>query len=313
MAISSVRLSLRQHPSNAFAITGRAVPDLLKACLFPVVILLTIQSGNGALNDPFPMGYSMLNFGTVLQGTGISGRQPWLPACFAKDSALFSLSSAYINYYDAMDNLTEQDFRQAAVGFWIKAERISIKVSGTFFNALGIYEEQKGFLSAGTVIGRYIHISTELEAYRVGLIADKNESETLAALGVSLRVPWSFASATLTCKNITVENASQPGFRQPFSLSLGIHTMPHRFGAQGVVITVEPEYHNDIQLCIGQEFYIHNMVGLNFALSSKPLMVSFGISFSLPMYGVYTGFVHHPVLGWSQGVGMEYVKRKKAE
>lgn len=276
-------------------------------------MFLTMKPVIAALNDPFPMGYSMLNFGTIIHGSDLSGRQPWLPACFAKDSSLFSLSSAYVNYYAAMDNLQDQDFRQAVIGFRINAKRVGIKGAGTFFNALGIYEEQKGFLSVGTSIGRFIHLSAELEAFRAGLVEDKDESETLVSMGLSLWIPWSFASASFSCKNITLENASQPGFKQPVSLTFGIHTMPHRFGAQGVVITLEPENTTDIQLCIGQEFYIHKMVALNAAISSKPLMVSLGISFTLPMCGVYTGFVHHPILGWSQGVGMEYVKNKKQE
>lgn len=266
---------------------------------------------HSAINDPFPMGYSMVNFGTIIQGNRISGRQPWTPACFAKDSSLFSLSSAYVNYYDAMDNLEDEDFRQAAIGFWLNLKKVGIKGSGTFFNALGIYEEQKGFLSIGTSITKFINISAELEAYRAGLIDNKEESETLVSTGISLWVPWSFASASLSCRNITVENAAHPGFRQPFSISLGIHTMPHRFGSQGVLIIIEPENKTDIRLCIGQELFIHRTVALSVAVSSKPLMVSFGVTFSLPSFGVSSAFVYHPVLGWSQGVGMEYVKRNQ--
>ncbi len=277
--------------------------------IFIILCFLIISSSYSAINDPFPMGYSMVNFGTILQGNRTSGRQPWIPACFAKDSALFSLSSAYVNYYAAMDNLEDKDFRQAAIGFWLNLKKLSIKSSGTFFNALGIYEEQKGFLSIGTSITGFVNISAELEAYRAGLIDNKEESETVVSTGISLWVPWSFASASLSCKNITIENAAHPGFRQPFSISLGIHTMPHRFGSQGVVIIIEPENKTDIRLCIGEEFFIHKTVAISGAVSSKPLMVSFGVTFALPSFGVNSAFVFHPVLGWSQGVGMEYVKR----
>ncbi len=273
-----------------------------------LVLFIVVSPAYSALNDPFPMGYSMLNFGTIIQGSRTSGRQSWIPACFAKDSALFSLSSAYVNYYAAMDNLKSDDFRQAAVGFWLNLKRVGIKGSGTFFNALGIYEERKGFLSIGTSIGPYVNISAELEAFRIGLIDNKDESETLVSTGLSCWIPWSFASASLCAKNITLENADHPGFRQPFTLTLGVHTMPHRFGSQGVLLTYEPENDNDIRLCIGQEFSLHKNFAVSAAVSTKPLMVSFGISFNLQMGGFYSSFVHHPVLGWSQGVGMEYVK-----
>ncbi len=274
--------------------------------LFLLSFALTLPS-HAALNDPFPMGYSMLNFGTILQGNRMSGRQPWVPACFAKDTVLLSLSSAYVNFYDAMDNLTSNDFRQVAIGFWLNIKKVGIKGSGTFFNALGVYEEQKGFLSIGTSIGPYVNISVELEAYRAGLTNFSDEFETLVSTGISLWVPWSFASASLSCENITLEDATFPGFKQPFTLSFGIHTMPHRFGSQGVLIILDPKNSTDLRLCIGEEFFIHKTVALNAAVSSKPLMVSFGITFNMPVYGVYSGFVHHPVLGWSQGVGMEYV------
>ena len=120
-------------------------------CLHPAIkaiaavnifFLLSGIPARAALNDPFPTGYSQLNFGTILQSGCISGRQPWIPACFTYDTTIrFSLSSAYVNYYDAMDNLSSSDFRQAAVGFLLPFKGIHFKGAGIFFNALGIYGE----------------------------------------------------------------------------------------------------------------------------------------------------------------------------
>jgi hypothetical protein len=277
---------------------------IITLLVFSIPAVLT-----AATNEPFPAGYSMANFGTILHGNRISGRQPWTPACFAKDTAKFSLSSSYINYYDAMDNLESSDFRQASLGGWINLKKVSIKGSGIFFNALGIYYEHKGYLSIGTSVIPYVNVSVELEAIKAGLVDDHDEYETLVSTGLSAWVPWSFASASFTCRNITVEDAAHPGFRQPVALCFGIHTMPHRLGSQGILLTLEPESKTEIRLCIGEEFYVHRTIGLCFAVSTKPLMVSFGIKFGLPTYGVYTAFVNHPVLGWSQGIGMEYIKR----
>lgn len=262
-----------------------------------------------ASNEPFPAGISMASFGTILQGNRMSGRQPWTPACFAKDTTLFSLSSSYVNYYDAMNNLESSDFRQASLGAWVNLKKLSFKASGIFFNALGIYYENRGYVSVGTSVIPYVNFSVELEAMKAGLYDNANENETLVSTGVSLWVPWSFASASLTCKNIILEDAAHSGFKQPLAICLGLHTMPHRLGSQGILLTIEPEHKTEISLCIGEEFYIHRTIGLSFAVSTRPLMIGLGISFCMPTYGLYTAFVNHPILGWSQGVGMEYVKR----
>ncbi len=277
-----------------------------------LLILLNIPSLlTAALNEPFGVGYTMANFGTIIQENRLSGRQPWIPACFANDTILFSLSSAYVNYYDAMDNLQDSDFRQSAFGFWLNFKWIGIKGCGIFFNALGIYHEQKGYLSLGTSLIPHLNISVEFEALRVGLINKRQESETLASAGISALIPWSFVSVSLSCKNFILKDVSKEGIKQPIALSLGIHTIPHRFGSQGMVLTVEPENNNQLKLYIGEEIFIHKMVGFSLGVSTKPLMIGFGIVFLLPTYGLYTSFVHHPLLGWSQGVGAEYVRRER--
>ena len=276
---------------------------------FSIFILLLPHTPHAASNEPFPTGCSMATFGTILQGNRMSGRQPWTPACFVDDTAMFSLASSYVNYYDAMDNLQESDFRQASVGGWVNLKNFSLKASGIFFSALGIYYEHNGFVSIGTSAIPYVNLSVELAAMKAGLYDDANEHETLLSTGASLWVPWSFASASLSCKNIILEDAAHRGFSRPFTINLGLHTMPHRLGAQGILLTITPEHTPEIRLCIGEEFYIYRTIGLSFAVSTRPLMVGFGVSFGMPSYGLYTAFVNHPVLGWSQGMGMEYVKR----
>jgi hypothetical protein len=122
-------------------------------------------------------------------------------------------------------------------------------------------------------------------------------------------MPWSFASTSFAFKNIVLKNAHHAGFRPPIKMVWGFHTMPHRFGSQGVVMIYTPSEEKPISLYLGQEIALHKTITVNAGISSRPLMISFGLTFSLPKAGMYTGFVHHPILGWSQGVGMEYVKR----
>lgn len=266
-----------------------------------------IFKGHAAIHDPFPLGYSMIHFGTIIQADNISGKQPWIPSCFANDTTLFSIASHFINYYDPMDNLENDDFRQFALGFWLNFRYVGIKGAGVFFHALKIYEEQKGYLSLSTDVIPYVTISVEFEAFRAGLSEYKNESETLLTTGFSLWIPWSFAATSLTCKNIPLEDASHEGFRQEVSFSLGIHTKPHRFGAQGVLINYGPET-KDLRLFIGEEIKIHQNIALGAGISVRPIMISFGFTFNLTTYNIFAALVHHPVLGWSRGIGMAYSK-----
>lgn len=271
--------------------------------------LVCVSIVHGALNDPFPIGYSMLNFGTIVNGNRISGRQPWIPAGFVKDTNLFWLAAAYVNYYAAMDNLADRDFRQAGFGLGFNRKKVCVKGAVILFNALGIYYEQKGYISFGVSAIPHLNASLEFEGYRLGLYTASKEYETMVYGGVSVWSPWRYASVSLTCRNIAIKHAAAGGIGQPVSVSLGIHTMPHRFGAQGVVVTVLPEKKELYQLCIGQDITVYRNLSMQAAVSARPFMASFGISFNLPAYGVYSALVYHPVLGWSQGVGMEYVKR----
>lgn len=282
--------------------------NTMLTCTFLLSLLMFQRISIAAMNEPFPMGYSMLNFGTILQKNSISGRQSWIPAGFAEDTILFSLSSAYTNFYSAMDNLRDKDFHQFALGFLLNIKKIDVKGCGIFFNALGIYQENKGFLSVGTSIIPYVKFSIEVEFYHIGLTRNNKASENLFTGGLSFWLPLKYISLSLSSKNIYFTDASQYGFKQPFSLSLGLHTNSHRFGAQGILMTIKPKTDGKISMYIGEELLIHPNVAINFAVSCKPLMLSFGISFALRDHGVYSSFVHHPVLGWSQGIGMEYVR-----
>ncbi len=260
-----------------------------------------------AFEEPFAQGYSMMSFGTTLQENRFSGRQPWVPACFAGDSLRFCVASSYCNFYDPMDNLIENDFRKAMLGFACRIKRICIKGSGSFFNALNIYEEITGFFSCGGTIAKHLRASVELEAARAGLVGNRHESEYLLFGGASVWVPWPFAAVSARCENVVLKNANHHGFAKPLRFSVGVHTRPHRFGSQGIVVSYEPFGVGGINLSVGEELFIHKNIGLTVAIASQPLMVGFGVTVGFPRYAIYSGFVHHPVLGWSQGVGMEYV------
>jgi hypothetical protein len=273
------------------------------------VLLLSAQAVFAALHDPFPIGYSMENFGTILWENSISGRQPWFAAAFLRDTAHFGISAAGVYYYDPMDNMTDNSIRQAAIGAWFVYKKIGIKAAYQHFSALDIYREQKGFLSVGTSAIPYVSISAELEGFRAGLANDNDERENIACGGITLWAPWSFASASLSCSHILLKDAHRPGFAPPLAIVAGIHTAPHRFGAQGVKVEIEPGKHTRIRFYAGEEYWLYDMLGLSLALSTNPLMVSFGVTLDIKSYAAFASFVHHPVLGWSKGAGMEYVHK----
>jgi len=284
---------------------------MLRHAATAIAIALCITGTNGALNDPFPLGYSMQNFSTIMWENGISGRQPWIAAAFCRDTVIFGVSATAIDYYDPMDNLEGSSIRQAAFGAWYIYKKLVVKAAYQHFNALDIYREQKGFLSLGTWAVPYVSISAELAGYRAGLIHDDNERENIALGGITVWVPWSFASASVACSNILLKDARRPGFAPPFLLHAGIYTAPHRFGAQGVKVEIEPGTYTQIRFFAGEEYWIKNIFGLSIALSTNPLMVSFGATINIKSYSAYASFVHHPVLGWSKGAGAEYSYKKQ--
>jgi hypothetical protein len=254
------------------------------------------------------MGYAMESFSTIVTAGGVAGRQPWSPACQLVDSARFGLAACGVDYFDDMDNLREREIRQGAVGGWLKAgPHVTVKAAYTHFAALDIYFEQKGHLSVGTPAIPFVQVSIELSGYRAGLLTDRDEREALASAGASVWVPWSFASVSLSCEDVMLEEAGHPGFAPPTRFTLGLHTAPHRFGAQGVLLRVEPGEQPRFGLYIGQELRLHRTIALSAGFSAEPLMFSIGLTFVLPTFSAQTALVHHPVLGWSRGLGLEYV------
>jgi hypothetical protein len=280
----------------------------LKQWILTVCIGVYAVSAPAALHDPFPIGASMSTLGTILWSNGITGRQPWIPAAFCADSSRWGLASTFTDYYDMMDNLPGAHFRQSAVGGWFALKKMTLKMAYIHFNALNIYYEQKGFCSIGAAVIPHVNLSVELEGFQSGL-RRREERERLVSAGAAVWVPWSFASVSLSCRNILIKNASQEGFAAPFTIAAGIHTAPHRFGAQGVLFEIVPQAQTMIRFHLGMEYWLHHTCAIHASFASQPQMLGFGMLFRLPTSGLYAGLVHHPVLGWSKGVGMEYSRR----
>jgi hypothetical protein len=270
------------------------------------LVLMAVPS-LAAVNDPFPIGYSMSTFGTILCANSLAGRQPWTPAAFMADSNRWGLGSAFVDYYAEMDNLPGEHFRQSAIGGWFSARKITVKSAYFYFNALNVYFEQKGFLSVGTACIPHVNLSAELEGSQAGLRRSLDERESMAAAGISLWIPWSFASVSLRCEHLSLKKAYADGFARPPTISVGLHSAANRYGNQGVLFEIIPGAQTRIRFQLGMEYWIHAVCGLNASLCTEPRMFAVGAVFRLPASGFYAGLVHHPALGWSKGLGMEYV------
>jgi hypothetical protein len=272
--------------------------------LFPLTALSL-----AATHDPFLAGYSMGDNGTVIQTNGPSGRQPWIPACFYADTFQFGVAVCGIDYYDAMDNLESSHIVQVVSGAWYSRHRFILKASYSFFNALGLYNEQQGFLSMGFRAAKAFSASIDVAANRAGLPDESSEREQFLEAGASLFVSGKFAALSVSCNHFPLKKASSQGFEPPVCVDIGLHTIPHRYGAQGVVCEITKENDYAFRFSLGESYYVSDCIALCGALSTNPFMMHFGLLFSGDGHGIGLSFVNHPALGWSKGLTVDYAHR----
>jgi hypothetical protein len=262
-----------------------------------------------ATRDPFLVGYSMGDNGAVTQANGPSGRQPWIPACFYADTFQFGVSVCGIDYYDAMDNLESSHIVQVVSGAWYARHRLILKASYSFFNALGLYNEQQGFLSMGFKVANAISASIDVTANRAGLPDESSQRVQFLNAGASLFVSAGFAALSISCSHFPIKKALTQGVEPPVSVDIGLHTIPHRFGAQGVVCEITKESDYAFRFTLGESYFVNDCIALCGALSTSPFMMHFGLVISGDGRGIGLSFVNHPVLGWSKGLTVDYAHR----
>ena len=269
--------------------------------LFPLLVVL-----NAGTNDPFSLGYSMGNNGTIIQASGPSGRQPWIPACFTSDTFRFGVSVCGIDYYDPMDNLESSHIVQVVGGAWYARNRFIAKASYVHLNAMGLYYEQQGFISIGFLSCRVLSASIEVLANRTGLSALSSEGQKFLNAGASLFVFGKVASLSLSCGGLPLESSSSQIVEPPINIDIGLHTTIHPFGAQGVLCEIIKERDYVFRFSIGESYNLGDHCAVCGALSTNPFMMHVGISFSSERRGIALSIVNHPVLGWSKGLTVDY-------
>jgi hypothetical protein len=280
--------------------------------ILPSFIYLLVFYNNSvfaASQEPFLPGYSMGNNGTIIQSDNISGRQPWIPACFYADSFRFGFSASGIDYYDLMDNMENSHIGQVVMGLWYCPGKLTIKGSYSYFNALNIYNEQQGFCSIGFHFIKFANASLDITGYRAGLSQYKNEHETFLHAGTSVFIYGSRAAVSFSCKNLSIKKAFSPGFEPDPSIIAGIYAYVNKFGSQGMTFEICKVDDWNFKFSMGESYCLFKNFYVCGAVSTNPLTLHFGCTLSYDRSGVSLSFVNHPVLGWSKGLTMDYAYR----
>ena len=260
-----------------------------------------------ALHEPFPQGYLMGNLGTIICEDGAGGRAPLLSAAFISDTPAVGLSASVCTYYDDMDNFTDRHFVTAIGGGWFAWKRLRVKSAFSLFDALATYREHTGYLSCAVEILRGIRLSLDLSGVRYALAAPQEDAAaTLGMGGVSVFVPVRLVSFSTTVDRIVLKSTRVDGGDPALRIRCGIHTNRHAFGAQGVLVTINPGLEHPVSVAIGQEFRLSKNIAIHGGVANNPLFFGLGVSVSFGAGGASAALVNHPVLGWSRGFSAEY-------
>jgi len=268
-------------------------------------VLAALSGASAGLSDPFPLGSGMGNLGAIVWANGSAGRQPWTPASFYCDTARFGGSISGALYYDRMDN--SGSISRFALGAWGRLPQQYLIVKGSYarLNALGVYFEDDACMSVGANAARYVNIGLDLCLWQSGVRADGERPVRMAYVRESLWLPWSFAAFSFTATHLALYRTPGAGLDMPVLLQAGLHSTRHRFGAQGVLITLR--YNGEVRFGfrVAEEYWFHPSVSLCAALGTNPTLVSVGLTVARRRWSASGAVVHHPVLGWSEGAGVE--------
>jgi hypothetical protein len=278
-----------------------------------LILLLSSAAINAiaGVRDPFPAGFSMGTLGAVIDCHGASGHEPWTGAALCADTAGFGLTLSAISYYGSVTgSMGEDGISQAKGGGWYGRRHLVCKAAIASLTAFSTYFEQTGFVSIGTDYLRFVRLSLEAAGHRLGVRVQGTPVRTIAETGISAWVPWSWAAVSFRLEHLVIESAQSDGVDPLPTMRCGIHSAQNRFGGQGVLVTIIPGELRPVCFTIGEEYRITPSVAFHAALANNPLFIGFGMAYTFGRAGVAVSLVNHPRLGWSQGFGAEYCRRK---
>ncbi|KMQ51511.1 hypothetical protein CHISP_1519 [Chitinispirillum alkaliphilum] len=254
------------------------------------------------IHEPFPIGYSMGNLGSINQSDGPGGRQGWSPAAYYRDTLRAGLSFATATYFDKATNMASTPYRTILGGFF-SGNKFTCKAALSFFDASGYYQEQDIFLSTGYLQGR-ISGSVEFRALRYG-VPSIGDFRILSSIGGTLQAMFNHVFFSLSIPPQIIYSSNRYR-RNDFRIQSGLHSVPNRFGSQGIIFEVRPGYDKPLRLIIGEEYRFTPEIGISFAAAGNPTLLSIAVIYEPRPFSATAGIVNHTYLGWSKGISLEY-------
>lgn len=263
----------------------------------------------GGIHDPFPFGSSAGNLGTIVQYGNNLAHDPWTPASFCADSISWGMGVSGTMYYDKMDESQDSRIMQGGIGglFRIAPAHLIFKAAYARFSALGVYFEDDIRLSLATSLFRKFTIGTTLYLFRNGIYTPEVVAQNALFLKESIALSLPFVLLSFQSHH-PLRAVDRTRTVLPPSLSFGIHTRQHRYGAQGVTITMVDTHNPRFSFAIGQRFQLHPVVAIDAAVGAAPFTLAAGLVFARPKWNASGALNHHPELGWSKSVGMMMVR-----
>ena len=274
------------------------------AILFAVWFLVTVLTpviSDAAPRDPFPLGYSMMSQGALVEAEGVSARQPWTPAAHYRDSLRWGASAAVVSYHGGGSAA-----RYAAGGFGTFGP-VAFKGALTHLDVMGLYFEQTAALSAGSR-WRFLSYSLEATNYRSGLTFSSADRRSATSAGAALLAVSRVVSAGATVEGLTLLSGGARDADPSPVISLRVCTVRNKYGSQGAMVTFTPNDDAPIRFVIAQEYRIGNMFALSASIASNPTMIGFGLTVDKKPASATAAAVNHPQLGWSRGMSVDYAR-----
>lgn len=270
------------------------------------VLLLFYSLSIANLQEPFPQGFSMGNQGTILWENGAQGRQPWISAAFCDNSRKFGLACGAVSYFDKMDNLKDESIYKAFGGVYYTIKKFRFKLSISHFSALEMYYEQTGFLSVALDLFTFLRVGTDIRGTRTGLFGFREKIHTIGECGFSAWIPFRSAALGLSLNHITIKSGKVNGVDSPLCISTGFHTSSNRFGAQGVVVEINPSESHPVRFILGEQYRFLKYFALEASIANNPFLIGAGILVEISPVNAAFSIINHPVLGWSRGFAAMY-------
>lgn len=276
-----------------------------------VFILLVVMCNckdpvRAVLHEPFPSGSAAAHLGTIVAPGSHASRSPEMSAVFLDESYSAGIAVSARSLYDDMDNFSGKSLAEVAMGGFVTGKIWSVKAGVTSFDALDIYREQKGILSCAVILPKGITFALDGSGTRLSIDLPETNPYTFAEAAFSLLIPLGKVRCSAQVQHLPVKTTGEGGGGPSPCLRLGLHTIQHAFGTQGLAVVITPDHDRPVNCAIGQELRLHRNFALAGGIQNNPFILGIGIVVSFEPGDASVALVNHPRLGWSRSVAADY-------